>query len=390
MIQEWLIELGKGIGRLFLNPLLYWAIALIIIVGIRRIKQERRYFGTKVFDILTEWKDTVGFSILVGVFYSIVTMVVGMVISVEAILVLSIVTILLSLSLRFSLLSPSYTMGITVVLLMLFPLLGDYLVFVPGDLQINFSVLAILLALFLFVEAHFLNRTRQNNTYPELTLGGRGSWVGRHRIKRIAIIPFFTLIPSGLIEPFAAYWPYLDSNGEDYAIVLIPFVLGFEFTIRGSLPHVVANKLSMNLLGLAVLVLVVAVGSIFFSWLTIVAVIIAILGREFINYRYRTKDLAKSSYFNHTNNGLRVLGIIPGSPADRLNILIGETVSKVNGVKIHKEDDLYEALQQTGSFFKIELIDSNGEIRFVQSAMYEGDHHELGLIFAGEPYRKTK
>ncbi|WP_010098496.1 PDZ domain-containing protein [Ornithinibacillus scapharcae] len=156
------------------------------------------------------------------------------------------------------------------------------------------------------------------------------------------------------------------------------------------MPHEVANKLSMNLLGLAVLVLVLATGSIFFSWLSIVAVIFAILGREFINYRFRTRDLTKASYFNHTNLGLRVLGIIPGSPADRLNILIGETVAKVNGSKIHSVDDLYEALQQTGSFFKIELIDSNGEIRFVQSAMYEGDHHELGLIFAGEPYRKSK
>lgn len=389
MIQDWLIEISKGIGWVFLNPLLYWAIALIIMVGVRRIKRERRYFGTKVFDVLTEWKDTIGFSILIGLVYSILTIAVGMILSVEAIIVLSIVTIILSLSLRFSLLSPSYTIGITIVLLMLFPLLGDYLSFIP-EIENNYSVLAILLGLFLFIEAHFINRIKQNETYPELILGGRGSWIGRHRIKRIAIIPFFTLIPSGLIEPFAAYWPFLDINGENYAIVLIPFVLGFEFTVRGSLPHEVANKLSMNLLGLAVLVLVVGAASIYFTWLTIAAVILAILGREFINYRFRTKDLMKSSYFNHTNIGLRVLGIIPGSPADRLNILIGETVSKVNGSKINNEDELYEALQQTGSFFKIELIDWNGEIRFVQSAMYEGDHHELGLIFAGEPYRKKK
>jgi S1-C subfamily serine protease len=117
-------------------------------------------------------------------------------------------------------------------------------------------------------------------------------------------------------------------------------------------------------------------------------VLLAILGREIINYRSRMKDHTKRPYFNHTNDGLKVLGIIPGSPADRLNILIGETVSKVNGNRIYKEDDIYEALQQTGSFFKIELLDTNGEIRFVQSALYEGDHHELGLVFAGEPHRK--
>ncbi|WP_010098498.1 hypothetical protein [Ornithinibacillus scapharcae] len=190
MVQDWLIEIGKGIGKVFLNPLLYWAIALIIFVGIRRIKQERKYFGTKVFDVLTEWKDTIGFSLLIGLFYSIVTIAVGMVLSVEAIFVFSMVTIILSLTLRFSLLSPSYTIGITVVLLMLSPLLDEYITFIPKDIEVNFSVLVILLALFLFVEAHFINRIRQNETYPELTLGSRGSWIGRHRIKRIAIIPF--------------------------------------------------------------------------------------------------------------------------------------------------------------------------------------------------------
>lgn len=157
--------------------------------------------------------------------------------------------------------------------------------------------------------------------------------------------------------------------------------------MRGSLPYKTANQIALQLLALAVVVLAIAIGSIFLPWLTIVAVVVAIIGREILNYRHRSKDNAKSSYFNHTNDGLKVLGIIPGSPADRLQILIGETVMKVNGNRIQSEDDLYEALQQTGSFFKVELLDHNGEVRFIQSAMYEGDHHELGLLFAGEPYR---
>jgi len=270
---------------------------------------------------------------------------------------------------------------------MLSPLLSEFL---PIDGEINLSSLAILLALLLFVEAHFLSRIRQNETFPGLVRGERGSWVGRHWIKKYSIIPLFTLVPSGLIEPFAEYWPFLSIGGEDYALVLIPFVLGFEFPVRGSMPYEVANRLAMKLLGLAVIILAIAIGSIFISWLTIIAVVVAILGREFIHYRFRIEDHTRSPFFNHTNDGLKVLSVIPGSPADRLNILIGETITKVNGHKIQSEDELYEALQETGSFFKVELLNNNGEIRFIQSAMYEGDHHELGLIFAGEPYRKIK
>lgn len=113
MFQDWLLEFGKGIGKVFLNPLLYWSIVLITLVGIRRIKQERRDFGTKVFDIFSEWKGTIGFSVFIGLFYSVVTIAIGMVVTYEVLIILSIVTILLSLTLRFSFLSPSYTFGIT-------------------------------------------------------------------------------------------------------------------------------------------------------------------------------------------------------------------------------------------------------------------------------------
>ncbi|GIO26416.1 PDZ domain-containing protein [Ornithinibacillus bavariensis] len=388
MLQEWLIEIGKGIGKLFVNPLFYWAIIFIILSGIKRIKEERKYFGTKVFDILFEWKDTWSFSILIGIVYSILIVGFGMVFTYETILILSVVMILLSLSFRFSFLSPSYTIGITYVVLLIISSYPEYFRFLQMDGEVNFIGLAILGGLFLFVEAHFINRVKRNGTFPTLVKGKRGGWVGKHFIKKTAIIPVFLLVPTGLIEPFASYWPYLSFGDEHYALILFPFLLGIEHGIRGGLPHKVAQKLSMSMLGLAMVVFGIAVGSIFIPALSSVSIMVAIVGREWINYRERVKDLQKSPFFNHTNDGLRVLGIIPGSPADRLNILIGETISKVNGIKIQSEEELYEALQQTGSFFKMELFDLDGEIRFVQSAMYEGDHHELGLIFAGEPYRK--
>ncbi|WP_047980820.1 PDZ domain-containing protein [Ornithinibacillus contaminans] len=390
MVEDWLVELGKGIGRLFLNPLLYWAIALVILAGVRRVKRERNYFGTKVFDVFSEWKDTFGLSLGIGLIVSLLSLGVGMVVSYEVLLVLGIVMILVSLSLRFTMLSPSYTIGITSIILLLLPMVTEYVDFLSVQDNTNFVALTILLGLFLLVEALLLKRTRHNDTYPSLVLGERGSWIGRHFIKKFAIIPFFIFVPAGLIEPIAPYWPMLSMGEEQYGIVLFPFLIGFEHVVKGHLPQLVAKRLAKSISLLGVLVLVIAIGSVYIPWLSIVAIIIAIFGREMLNYRILMYDHGKRPYFNHTNDGLKVLSIIPGSPADRLAILIGETISKVNGQKVHSVEELYEALQQTGSFFKIELIDKNGEIRFVQSAMYEGDHHELGLIFVGDPYRAMK
>jgi S1-C subfamily serine protease len=90
------------------------------------------------------------------------------------------------------------------------------------------------------------------------------------------------------------------------------------------------------------------------------------------------------------NNGLKVLGVIPGTPADRLGIEVGENIMKVNGQLVNSIDSFYQSLQASGAYFKLDIEDLNGEIRFVQGALYQGDHHELGILFSDTPYRRKQ
>src|SRR5690625_3213653 len=129
MVESWLMELLKGIGNVFLNPLLYWSFILIMIVGNKRIRQERNQFGVKIFDVFSEWKKTWIISMLAGLLISLLNLGLGIVLSYETILVLSIIVILLSISFRLSLLSASYTMGITFLIVLLSPLLLQYQTF---------------------------------------------------------------------------------------------------------------------------------------------------------------------------------------------------------------------------------------------------------------------
>lgn len=383
MAEAWLIELAKGIGRLFLNPLFYWSFLLVILAGTVRIKRERRHFGSRVYDIFAEWKGNWQLSLLLGLFISVLFIGIGFVFTYETILMLGIITILLSITRRFTLLSPSYTIGITYLLLLLLPFVMEQQTFFSKTFfsNTNFIALTILLGLLLLIEAQFISRTKNQNTFPELAKGKRGGWIGIHRMKRMAIIPFFVLIPSGLITPFADFWPFFTIGGNEFSLLLVPFLIGFEYKARTTLPQQSAAVISRHVLLLGLLVIALAIGSIFISWLSLLAVIIAIVGRELINYRYRIQEKEDQSYFSPTANGLRVLGVVPGTPADRLQILAGEVITKVNGNRIHHAADFYQALQTTGSFFKLEILDKDNEVRFVQSALYEGDHHELGMIF---------
>src|SRR5690625_1388212 len=94
----------------------------MIITGHKRIQKERSYFGFKIFNLFSEWKRTWIISITAGLFISLLTLGVGFVFSYETILLLSVVTILLSMNFRCTMLSPSYTIGITYLLLLLAPL----------------------------------------------------------------------------------------------------------------------------------------------------------------------------------------------------------------------------------------------------------------------------
>ncbi|APC49125.1 PDZ domain-containing protein [Virgibacillus halodenitrificans] len=383
----WAIELGKGLAKLFLQPLLYWSLFLVVLAGYRRIKQERKNFGIKIFDVFSEWKNTLFFSLLLGVIFSVIFLGTGMVLSYEVMFIISIVIILLSITGKFTLLSPSYTIGLTYVILLFLPFLGKG---TQPFSDISFSVIVILLGIGLIAEGALIWKTRKQESYPELIKGSRGGWIGLHRLKKLSIIPFFTLVPSGLITPFAPYWPYFSIGETTYSLVLFPLLIGFEQAVLGNAPANAARRLAKQVILLGVFILVLAIGSVFQSWFSLAAVVLSILGRELINYRFRTADRLSPSFFQRSKAGLKVLAIIPETPAERLEILPGEVITKVNGFRVSGIEEFYYSLQKSGAFFKLEIIDFNGENRFVQGALYEGDHHELGVVFAADPYRKKR
>ncbi|MFC4557508.1 PDZ domain-containing protein [Virgibacillus kekensis] len=392
MAEAWLIEIAKGFGKFFMNPVFYWAIILTLLAGYSRIRRERMNFGLKLFDVFSEWKNTLVLSMVSGLVISLLFVGVGFVFSYTTILILCAITILLSLTLRFTMLSPSYTIGITYIALLFLPLipinqsLTDWLAI---D-HINFIGISLLLAVLLTVEALLLKRNNRSNTFPDLERGRRGSWMGTHHLKKLSIIPFFILVPSGALQPIAPFWPYFSMNGETFSLILVPFLLGFDYTVRGSLPEKASARIARSIHILSLVVLLLALGSIYAGWLSLCAVAVAIIGREYINYQHRVKDQQKTGYFNRNGRGLKVLGIIPGTPADRLGILAGESIVKVNSRKTDNMDEFYLALQESGAFFKLEIIGDNGELRFVQGAIYEEDHHELGIITADHPHKEDE
>ena len=77
-----------------------------------------------------------------------------------------------------------------------------------------------------------------------------------------------------------------------------------------------------------------------------------------------------------------VLSVVPNSPAQELGIGIGEIIHKVNGYRIKTKTDLHAAMGINSAFCRLEVLNDQGEVRFLKRGIFAGDHHQLGILLA--------
>jgi len=128
--------------------------------------------------------------------------------------------------------------------------------------------------------------------------------------------------------------------------------------------------------------IVLAALALWWAPIAIPALVIAVILREWIMYVSRREESQQSPLFIRGLRGLKILDVIPASPAAELGITAGESVYKVNGQLIQDPQSLHAALRINPAFCKLEILNIQGESKFLQRAIYAGDHHQLGMIFA--------
>ncbi|MCZ0754381.1 PDZ domain-containing protein [Anoxybacillus sp. J5B_2022] len=393
MASEWIRELLTGIGRGLLQPLLYYGILLAAFVGWRRVKRERRSFHIRVYDWFHEskffWRSGLG----VGLLLSLLTVVVGVVVPPDGGLLLFYVTALLGLTLQMRLLSPAYTLGLTMLAVAVFTKYEKtkpfFSVYFPKLQETNGASFAVLLALLLLAEAWLILRNGAEGTSPQLAKSKRGLVVGEHWTERLWLVPVLLPIPDGSISSPFWWWPLFPAGDGSYSFLLVPFLLGFSQRVQGMHPHTSIQLAGQRVLRLAVVVGALAVASYWYHSLVIVAAAVSLFGREWIAFWQHTQDQAQPPYFAKRAHGLVILGILPDSKAEKMALKIGEIIVRVNGTPVKTEEEFYEALQHNRAYCKLEVLDENGEIRFVQGALYEDEHHELGLLFVRDREKWT-
>lgn len=384
-MESWLFELVRAIGRFFLHPVLYISIISVIFSGYWRVRQERKDFSFKIYNAMYELPTSLFAGITIGILLSVVLAGVGLVLPKMGLAAIALWTILFAITFQYRYLSAAYSVGIA-MLLLLFPnvltKVGEVAPYLTDVKENYLSSLAILLALLLFTEGYFIMKYSSSST-PRLVKAKRGLLIGMHRSKRLWIIPLFVLIPGDGIQTFLSWWPVISVNTHTFSLFLVPFTIGFSMKVKGMLPSQAIMFTGRQVTLLSFLVLALAIASIWLPGLAVAAAGIAILGRISITIREKIEDEKPLPYFSQKTNGLMILDILPNSVGIEMGMRVGEIITKVNGVNPTSVREFYSALQRNtaGAFCKMEIIDTNGELRLVQHAIYAGDHHELGIVF---------
>lgn len=252
---------------------------------------------------------------------------------------------------------------------------------------LNIAALLILAALAHLAESVLIARQGKEFALPTYIPGKRGRPVGAYVLRMLWLVPTLLLVPSegGPIllpwQPPLHAWLGLPETAG-YALLALPVMIGMPEATWTMLPERKAARAARRGLMFGAALLVLALGSVFWTPMTVVAAVAGIVLREaLIRDSIREED-GQAAMYAHSGRGLKILAVQPGSPAEDMGILPGETLLKVNGSIVVTDQQMHEALRINSAFCKLEVQNRNGESKFLQRPIYDGDHHQLGFIFA--------
>lgn len=379
-----LIEILQAISTVLLNPVFYWLIVLIYLPGYRRIQLEYKLFNQTVSPLHAELNNTLKFSLIASSLLFIFTIGTGVSFTHEMILILTVALILLTYKNNYIFLSASYTLGITFILLYIIP--DEFMSTFPIS-QKTYVSITLLIGLMLIAEGFLFHFYKDDEAFSTLSFSKRGRWYGKLQLSKLSIIPFVLFVPDHGTTTIGNFWPQFAFGDVNYTLFIMPFAIGFNHYIKGSLPSVVTKAISKKVFVLAFIVIGLSLLSFLLPIFTFIAACLAIIGRGLIHYFHYKADKKKPPYFFDMVPQVRVLGVVANSHAENLGFQLGDTIIKVKDEVVQSFEHFKQVFDETEGYCKFEVQNATGEIKVIINEQKEESLESFGLIFGTEPVR---
>ena len=380
------MDLIVAIGRFFVNPVFYIALLAAVLLGYYRVKKERRIFRIRIVYGLTEFKRLIKDGWLYALIFSVLFAGIGLVVPMDWLIALSIVSIVLMATTFYQAGSFIYLAAAAVGLSWLFSandwtLNFGFFKFEGMAFSYEWLVPVVLIAgALVFAEGKMIGKAAADAASPRLHKSGRGLKAAAYISKRLWLLPILLVVPGSLIESYAPYWPQLPIGESSFSLILFPFIFGFQGRSQRTLPVYLYPQVAKAVSTLGIGILVVGLAALLWQPLAVVALAAGVIGRIAIAIRFAMKERSGNYAVTPQSQGVMIVDVLPGSPADKMGLLRGEVIRKVNGIAIANESELYEAIQVNAAHCRLEVLDHNLEVRLRQHVIFRHDHHRLGLL----------
>lgn len=394
MMDVWVELLRKwmyAVVQLLTHPFLYIALLFLLLQYSRQIRLERKLFHARLHSLRGETWRAVGWGFIGGLTVSLVMMGLGGVsLTAGTVFLLWIISLLL-IMVRVRFLCLAYSVGILGIAHAIFAFFPESIDWPWAGTVIGWIVnaeipgLLAIVGLLHILEGLLVHWQGARMASPMFLSSKRGKIVGGYALQAFWPIPLFLLIPLTGGSSAELPWNPLFADqamGMNWTLIGIPVMIGFSEMSITRLPKEKARQSSKALVAFGILILGLAIAANYWTPLVVVGSIMSIVVHEAIIWYSSRLEKQGTPMFVHDLRGLRILAVIPNGPAAQIGLEAGEIVHKVNGKRIHTRADLHEALRLNPAFCKLEVINLQGEIKFAQRALFEGDHHSLGIVLA--------
>lgn len=379
----------------FIQPLFLVGLLYTFINYRNRINYTRKNFRVNFVREKFEIKDFLLKGAIPGILISIITIGIGLPLSFEWYITYQVITVLLLLVGGYRLIHPIFTFSLSSIVMTGLSFLDIELPFNklnplfqnnqytygsinnPNQLMANALLLA---AIILLVSVYMMKNREEEKMFPILRASKRGKRVAKYQKKTMWLLPLMIVVPGEAFSAFADWWPLLEINGQSYAFLFMPILVGFHFTVSTQLIQEATAKIRTEFRNVAFLGIVLFVLSYFVPQVSIFAAGLVLLLSMIVLIRHRRRENQWAFRYGPTNEGLRVIAIRSDSPAQRMDLAVGDTILEMNDHDMNHKEDYNRVLAYNRSYIKMRIRRTDGEIVITQTPLYDDDFNNLGIL----------
>ena len=355
----------KAIPGFLLSPLFYIVLLLIISQYARAAGMEKRLWGRPRNSVLKQVLISLFFGLLGGFMGSLLLLGVGVALSGSWLLyVWGVALALAFVSAR--LMCFAYAGGIVAMSSLLL-----------GWPKLDISSLLALIALLHAVESLLMFMSGHLGAIPVNVKNSYGEIVGGYSLQKFWPVPLVALavvpqlLPAGIGSiPMPDWWPLImpQTLTENFSFWMIPVVamLGYGELAVSTNPKKRARESAAKLAGYSLVLFFIAYMSTKSAYFLYLGALFAPIGHELLVWTTNRREMAGRPLYAGSPVGLKLLDILPKSPAARSGLAQGDVILSADGWPILKVGQLEEVLLQgTG---QVSLVTSRG-LRYLSAPL---------------------